>query len=184
MRRLIALAVAVLFMGTAFGVSAFTTGYADRTATIDVVADPNGLVGLDDGNAGDQVGLSGDELTIDFGNTTGATGANTNGYFELGDPANGNQTYAFNVTNNDGQAHALTLNYTLTTDDGNSAANVTYEVYDSTNNQLLTASEESTGTSSADAVAAGETVHVVIKVDTNGMTSGDDLSGTLRVKLE
>lgn len=182
MRRTLVLVIAALLIAVGVGASAFSTGYADRTATIDVVADPNGLIGFEDGNSGDLVGISGDELTIDFSNGS-ATGANTDGYFEIGDPANGNVTSAFNITNNDDTAHTLELNYTLDTADSNSNPNVTYEVYDSSNSQVLTASEESVGTSSTDALAAGETVHVVIKVDTTDMTSSDDLSGDLRVKL-
>lgn len=187
MRKQILVIGIALLAATAYGASAFTTGYADRTATIDVVGDSTALIGLADGNSGDIVGATGgssnDQLVIDFSNTS-ATGANADGYFELGDPANGNTTYAFNITNNDADPHTLTLNYTLDTDDGNTGANVTYEVYDSSNNQVLTATDESTGSSATDGFTSGETLHVVVKVDTTGLDSSNDLSGTLRVKAE
>lgn len=186
MRKTILVMGIALLVATTYGTAAYTTGYADRTATIDVVADSTALIGLEDGNSGDIVGDTGgssnDQLVIDFSNTS-ASGANADGYFELGDPANGNSTYAFNITNNGADARTLTLNYTLDTDDGNGEANVTFEVYDSSNNQVLTADDESTGSSSTDGFASGETVHVVVKVDTTGLDSNDDLSGTLRVKL-
>jgi len=183
MRRVAVFSAALLIVLGAFGASAFTSGYVDRTASVDVVADDVGLVGLTDGNAGSLVDTSGDKLSIDF-SSAGGSGANADGYFELGDPNNGNETYAFNITNNDNSAHTLSLNYTLDTEDSDSGANVTFEVYDSTDSQLLSATDENgEQSSSTDAVASGETVHAVVIVDTTGKTSSDDLSGTLRVKM-
>jgi len=184
MKKAAVASIALLLVLGAFGASALSTGYVDRTASIDVVADDSGLIGLTDGNAGSLVDTSGDKLTIDFSQAS-ASGANADGHFELGDPANGNQTHAFNITNNDNAAHTLSLNYTLDTDDSESGANVTYEVYDSTNTQLLKATDENgEQSSSTDAVSSGETVHAVVIVDTTDKTSSDDLSGTLRVKLK
>jgi len=183
MKKMAIVSVALLLVLAAFGASALTSAYVDRTASIDVVSDDSGLVGLSDGNSGSLVQVSGDQLQIDF-SASGANGVNTDGQFELGDPANGNETYAFNITNNDDTAHTLSLNYTLDTDDSDSGANVTYEVYGSNNSQLLTATDENGEQSSAtDALSSGETVHVVVIVDTTGKTSSDNLSGTLRVKL-
>jgi len=183
MRKTFTLAIATMLLITAFGAGAFTTGYADRTSTIDVVADSNNaLIGLEDGNTGDIVGASGDQLTIDFTNAS-ANGANADAYFELGDNSSGNQTYAFKVTNNDGANHKLTLNYTLDTADADSSANVTFEVFDASNTHLLTASEESVGSTADGAFTSGQTVYVVVKVDTTDLATSDSLSGTLRVKL-
>lgn len=183
MKKIAIVSVALLLVLGAFGASALTSAYVDRTASIDVVSDDTGLVGLSDGNSGSLVQVSGDQLQIDF-SSSGANGVNTDGQFELGDPANGNQTYAFNITNNDDVAHTLSLNYTLDTAESESGANVTYEVYDSNNTQLLAATDENgEQSSSTDALSSGETVHVVVIVDTTDKTSSDDLSGTLRVKL-
>lgn len=179
-----AIAVILLLLASSlYGSSAFTTAYVDRSASIDVVKDSNGFIGLSDGNSGGLVKMDGDELTIDF-TSGGASGANVDAVFELGDPSNGNETYAFNITNNDDVAHTLSLNYTLDTDDADTDKNVKFMVYDSTNNKLLTATDESgEASSSTDALSSAETVHTVVVVNTTSKSSSDDLSGTLRIKM-
>lgn len=183
MSRTVLYVAALTVIASVFGASAFTTGYADRTASITVATDTDALVGLADGNSGDLVSVTGDQLTIDFSNT-GVAGPNEDATFILGDNSSGNVTYAFTITNNDAAAHTLKLQYTSNSPDGDSTDNVEFNVYDSANTQLVRATDENgEQASSADAVASGETVTVVIVVDTTSKATGADMGGTLRVTL-
>lgn len=170
------------------GASAFTAATVERQANADVVADENGLVGLADGNSGNLVyqDAATDQLVIDFENGT-ALGANTDALFELGDPAAPGSSQAFQVTNNDDEAHQLTAAYTLDADDGNTAANLEFQVYDSTGTLVGTVTEEGQ-TVSMDAQAAAS-YDVVMVVDTghgtaDTLTSTEDLSGTLAFTVD
>jgi hypothetical protein len=176
-----------MIAATAAGASAFTAATVDRQANTDVVADQNGLVGLTDGNSGNLVfqDASTDQLVIDFGNGT-ATGANTDARFELGNPASPSTSQAFQLRNNDAEAHAVTVSYALDADDGNTDDNYEFRIYDSTDTQVGTVTEEgATVVLNAD---AGESYNVVVVVDTGHstgtLTSTSDLSGTLSLTVD
>ncbi|MEF8786895.1 MAG: hypothetical protein V5A45_13250 [Haloarculaceae archaeon] len=176
----------ILVAGVSVGTSAFTSATVERQADANVVTDENGLLGLTDGNSGNLVYQdSADQLAIDFTNGT-ADGANTDALFELGDPANPGASKAFQVTNNDAEAHKITAGYTLDADDGNSVANLEFQVYDDTGALVGNVTEEGQ-TVSMDAAAA-ETYDVVVVVDTghgtDTLTSTADLSGTLALTID
>lgn len=179
--RILTVAMVVIAISAAVGMSAFTSGNVERSANVNVVNDDVGLIGLEDGNSGELVTQDGTtgELTIDF--TSGsANGVNPSAHFELGDPANGNETMAFNITNNAAQSVDLTMDYTLTNTESDGDANIRFQVYDGTGTQVANVTEHS-GAQNINGVASGTTHYVVIVVDTNGLTSSDDLSGTLKV---
>lgn len=175
-----ALAVAFIAIAAVVGASAYTTGTVSRTATMDVVNDNEGLIALEDGTSGGLVDTSSGQLAIDF-TQGGAAGVNADATFELGDPANANESSAFNITNLDTKSHDFTLDYTLDSDDGNTDQNVQLQVYDSTGSEIATFSEEGDGSTTLSGISSGQTVYVVVVVDTNGLTTSEDLSGTLTV---
>lgn len=188
MFKTVMLAGVVLVAATAAGASAFTAATVERQANTDVVADEDGLVGLTDGNSGNLVyqDASSDQLVIDFENGT-ALGANTDAMFELGDPANPGTSQAFQVRNNDDEAHAISVSYTLDADDGNSDDNYEFRIFDSTGTSVGTVTEE--GTTASLAADAGESYNVVVVVDTGHgsagtLTSTSDLSGTLSFTID
>lgn len=167
------------------GASSFTKATLDRDTNINVVADDSGVIALIDGDSGDvvQVDSSTGELTIDF--TIGsASGVNVNSTYELGNPDWSSDTdeQAFNITNQDGVSHTITLNYTVDSGDGegDSFDSVKFEVFDSTATNVATASEETDGSFTA---ASGETFATVVIVNTtvSGVDKNSDLSGTLNV---
>jgi hypothetical protein len=176
----------ILVAGGAVGTSAFTTATIDRQADADVTTDSNGLLGLSDGNSGNLVYQNAnDQLAVNFANGT-ATGANTDALFELGDPSAPGTSQAFQVTNNDAEAHQITASYTPDTDDGNTAANLEFKVYDS-GTLVGTADEEGTNVSMDASV--GQTFDVVVVVDTGHgsaatLSSTDDLTGTLEFRID
>ncbi len=186
--RTILVAGIMLVAAMTVGASAFTAATVERQANADVVADENGLVGLIDGNSGNLVyqDAGTDQLVIDFENGT-ATGANTDALFELGDPANPGTSQAFRVKNNDDEAHRINASYTLDADDGNTAANLQFNIYDSTGTLVGTVTEEGQSvTMDASAAAAYD---VVVIVDTghgsaDTVTSTADLSGTLAFTID
>lgn len=177
----------ILVAGVSVGTSAFTSATVERQANADVVTDTNGLLGLADGNSGNLVyENSEDQLEIDFENGT-ALGANTDALFKLGNPAAPGTSQAFQVTNNDAESHQITAAYTPDADDGNSASNIEFRVYDDANSLVGTVDEEGQ-TVSMDA-AADQSYNVVVVVDTghggaDTLTSVDDLSGTLAFTID
>jgi hypothetical protein len=178
-KKIIPIAVIVIALTATLGVSAYTTGSLDRSSNVNVVSDDIGLIGLEDGTSGSLVQQnSSGALTVDFTNA-GGSGVNTEAHFELGNPSDATNQSAFNITNNDGEAHDLTVKYTGA-DTGDGDANIQFQIHDSTGTQVATVSEDSTS-ATISSVSSGSTYYVVIVVDTHGVTTGEDLSGTLSV---
>lgn len=172
------LAVMLIVASGAFAASAYTSGSVERSANVNVVTDDVGLIALQDGNSGGLVYQnSTGALAIDF-TAGGASGANTEAHFELGNPGSANTSYAFNITNLDAESH--TFNVAYSGSDSNTASNIEFQVYDGTGALLGTADEQG-NSASLSGVASGQTLYVVIVVDTHGLTSADDLSGTLTI---
>lgn len=172
----------VIAVSAMLGASAYTTGTVSRSATIDVVADDAGLIALSDGTSGDLVTQSSDgTLAIDF-TRGGAGGVNVDASYELGNPSDPVNQTAFNISNLDAESHDLTIEYTgvdaAATGDG--TANIQYQVYDSSGTQVAMVSEEDTS-KTISSVASGDTLYVVMVIDTTGLTSSTSLSGTLTV---
>ncbi|WP_267641121.1 hypothetical protein [Haloarchaeobius amylolyticus] len=173
------IAVVLVVSGLVVGASAFTTGAVERSANVQVVPDSSGLIGLEDGTSGNIVSTNtSGALSIDFAQGS-ATGVNAEAYFEVGNPNDAVNGSAFNITNNDGQSHDITVSYTPVAT-GDTSENVQFRIYDSTGALVTTVSEENTS-QTIQTVASGATHHVVIVVDTKGVSSGTDLSGTLNV---
>ena len=180
--KIAVLAVAVIAVSATLGASAYTTGNVSRTANIDVVTDDAGLIALADGTSGDLVTQSGDQLAIDF-TAGGAGGVNTDAHYELGNPSDPTNQTAFNISNLDAEAHSFTVEYTNvnTNATGDGTENIQYRVYDSSGTEQAIVSEESTSNSATINVASGETLYVVMVIDTTGLDSSADLSGTFNV---
>ena len=169
----------VLVISMTFAATAYTTGSVTRSANVNVVNDDTGLIALEDGTSGDLVyqNASG-ALEIDF-TKGGAGGVNTAAHFELGDPSSANTSYAFNISNMDVESHDISLDYSGS--DGQDADNnIEFQVYDASGTLQTTASEE-TGAVNVAGVSSGQTLYVVVVVDTHGLDSTADLSGTLKV---
>jgi hypothetical protein len=188
MARILTIVVAgLMLVGTAsFGASAFTAATVDRQATVDVVADDNGLLALTDGNSGNLVFQDGttEQLGIDFGNNT-AGGANVNAEFELGDPAGPSSSNAFTIENRDDEQHEINVAYTGAST--NTEENLNISIYDSTDTLVDSVNEE--GTTAAFTAPADKTFYVVVTVDTGGgsaadLTSATDLSGTVSFTID
>lgn len=178
--KLATVAVAVIAITATLGVSAYTTGSVDRSSNVNVVNDDAGLIGLADGTSGNLIQQnSTGALTIDF-TRGGASGVNTEAHFELGNPSDPTNQSAFNVTNNDAESHDLTIEYTGATGTSDTDANIQFQVYDNTGTSVGTVSEESTSLTITGA-PSGATYYVVLVVDTHGLDTTADLSGTLTV---
>ena len=182
------LMASLLLVGTvSIGASAFTAATVERSASVDVVADNEGLLALTDGNSGDLVFQDGstEQLGIDFASGD-AAGANPNATFELGDPADPTVSNAFTIENQDAEQHQINVAYTGATQ--NSEENLNFEIYDSTGTSVGTVTEE--GTTASFTAPAAETFYTVVTVDTGGgsaatdLTSADDLSGTISFTID
>lgn len=174
------LVVLVAISSAAFAASASTTGGVDRASNVDVVSDDKGLLSIQDGTTGGLVHQnSTGALEIDFTKGT-ANGVNTAANFSIGDTTSANTSYAFNVTNQDTTTHSLTFDYSGS-DSQDTGDNVQFRLYDSSGSYLGTASEE--GSFAASSVAPGDTVYVVLVVDTHGLDTNADLSGTLSITV-
>jgi len=182
------LMASLLLVGTvSIGASAFTAATVERSASVDVVADNEGLLALTDGNSGDLVFQDGstEQLGIDFASGD-AAGANPNATFELGNPADPTVSNAFTIENQDAEQHQINVAYTGATQ--NSEENLNFEIYDSTGTSVGTVTEE--GTTASFTAPAAETFYTVVTVDTGGgsaatdLTSADDLSGTVSFTID
>lgn len=176
--------VALILSTGMIGASSFTTATLERDTNINVVADDSGVIALIDGDSGDVVKQdSNGELKIDF--TVGsASGVNVDSIYELGNPdwSSNTDEQAFNISNEDGVDHTITLNYTVASGDGqgDSPDSVTFKVFNSSANNVATATEDADASFTA---ASGETFATVVIVNTtmSGITNSSDLSGTLNV---
>lgn len=178
--KLAGVGVAVLLVVSLLGASAFTSASLDRSANVNVVSDDVGLIALEDGTSGPLVSQnSSGALAIDFTNASGS-GVNTEATYTLGDEADPSNRSAFNITNNGGETHTIDVNYSADVADGDADQNLQFKIYDGSNTLVDTASEEGSGVSLPD-VPAGTTYYVVIVADTHGLSTSDDLSGTLTV---
>lgn len=170
--------VVLALVALSFAASAYTTGSVDRQSTVNVVNDDAGLIALQDGTSGDLVKInSSGALEIDF-TSGGASGVNTEAKYELGNPSDPTNQTAFNISNQDAESHDISLSYSGS-DSEDTDQNVQFQVYDSTGTKVATASEE--GGATITGAASGSTYYVVLVVDTYGLTSSSDLSGTLTV---
>jgi len=172
-----ALLVGLLVASSFVGAAAFTNASVDRSASIDVVNDEDGIIGLAPGSTS-VVTMNSGELTIDAA-VGDAKGINTEATMEIGDSANPSTTYAFNVTNNAGKQKSFEMGYAVSGTDSDASDDVTFTVYKSDGSQVTTISEES-GTKSF-TIDSGATYYVVVSLDTTGNPTGDDLSGTLTI---
>lgn len=163
--------------------TAFTTGSVDRQANIQVVNDSQGLIGLEDGTSGDQIRLNeSGALLIDMSTDEGAAGLNAEAKFEFGNPDNPTNQTAFTITNNDAETHDVSLGYATDSDDGNSADNIQFRIYDSAG--LVGTVSEETGEVTAAGTGPGETLYVVMVVDTRGVDGGTSYNGTVTVTVD
>lgn len=174
-----------LLVGVAFiGASAFTTATLERDANIDVVADPSGIIALQDGTSGGLVQQEANgEIAIDFENAGAGLGANVQSRYELGDPANPTTEYAFNITNQDTVSHQIELEYTVADGTGvGDGVNATeFQAYvGGTPVDAIESEEAGTATYSLN---SGQTSEVVVIVDTRkgNLQSTGNLSGTLNI---
>ena len=178
--KLAILAIVVLVASATLGAMAYTTGSVSRSVSADVVTDDTGLISLQAGQSGLVYQKNSGALTVDFTNKATAGGVNVDAKFEIGDTANANSSYAFNVTNLDAESHDFTFDYSGTTNaTTDTDPNIQFKVYDAAGNEVGMASEE--GASGLVTISAGETVYVVVVVDTHGLDSTADLSGTLKI---
>lgn len=187
MKLNIAVVSAVLILGAAaLGTAAFTTASVDRTTSLDVVDDTQGLIALD--ASPDASGLVTDgsdgQLSIDF-TQGGAGGANVNAQFTIGDNSTFDHTttadYAFTITNQDTASHSFSIDYTGVTEASSGTDNLKFVVYDDADTLQTIVTEESGSQSLS--IGSGSTVYVVMVVDTTSYSDndGNDLSGTLEI---
>lgn len=173
-RTLVVLVALVAVVGVT-GASAFTTATVARDAQINVENDANGIVGLD-GNE-NVAGISdGDTLSL---NLDESAALNNEATFTFGNSSNPTTTEAFVLQNNASEPADLTLSYSVNGTDSSTTDNVEFAVYDSSGDQAQTFAEG--GSTSLTGVASDEKYFVVITIDTTGLASTDDLSGTLTV---
>ena len=178
--KLATLAIVVLVASATLGAMAYTTGSVSRSVSADVVTDDTGLISLQAGQSGLVYQKNSGALTVDFTNQATAGGVNVDANFTIGNEANANTTYAFNVTNLDAESHDFTFDYSGTTNaTADTDANIQFKIYDASGNLVDTASEESA--SGLVTIGTGATYYVVVVVDTHGLDSTADLSGTLKI---
>lgn len=170
----IILVTAMLFGGSVFAASAFTSAEVTRSASIDVVADNNGIITLTPGSTSAVYLDSNGAMTIDAAQS--AQGLNVEGSFTYGDTADPANSNAFSMTNSDSQTRTFTVAANNFANTQSSPSAVQYKIYDSTGNQIGVVDQNTDQTFD---VASGETIYVVLETDTTGLDSNADLSHDL-----
>lgn len=169
-----------------FPTGAFTATTVERGVTVSVAEDAEGLVALIDGHPGGLVEqTSGGVLTIDFTNG-GGQGANEEATFTLGSHNTPMSNNAFRIVNQGKQPRDFDFSYSLSNSasDSDSDENLLFTFYFDTNDdnvlESFTVSEENTQVS-IPSVGVGESIYVIVELDSNGLTQSADLSGNLEV---
>lgn len=164
----------MLFAGTVFAASAFTTAEVTRDANINVVADNTGIITLTPGSTSAVSLNSSGAMEI---NAAGdATGLNVEGVFTYGDSTSPSTDNAFSITNADTQQRTFTIAANNFADNQGQTGAVTYEVYDDTGTSMGTVDAANDLTVD---LSAGQEVFVVITTDTTGLDDTADLSHDL-----
>lgn len=182
---LLAPVIVILAVALTFPTSAFTTTTLERGVTVSVASDDQGLVALIDGHPGGGVVEQTQQgsLSIDF-RKGGANGANVEAEFTLGDPSNPTTNQAFRIVNQGTQERDFTFTYTLHNpgQDG-SGENVRFELFRSGGPPAAAVVSETTGGQTITSVGVGESLYVVVKINTIGVNQAQntDLSGTLEI---
>jgi len=210
-RRKFLIGMGSLAAGTAAatGTGAFTAMSATRDANIDVVTDSDGLIGLVDTSDGNVVRTTDNgELTIDFTADGNAGGVNIDSQYQIGyirgsnkgfipnglnDQIDDTDATAFEIVNNDTQAHTLNASYECNANDiGN--ASVFWQFHVKTRQHNMEVSGTNTYASIQEVPKVnqndsrflpGDSVDVSLLVDTRDVTqdpSNLDLSGTLTIE--
>ena len=186
MTRKVSLAVLVvgfLVASSFVGTAAFTTATVTRSSSVGISADDTAVIGLDAGDNVAGVSDTGDKLNVNLGN---GNGLNIESSFVYGDSSSveANDDYAVAMTNNAGSSVEFTVNYNVDTDPGSSTS-LEFKFYDGDSSPLQASGSHVVvtegGSGQTFTLTSGQTVYIVISVDTSGLTSGDDLSGDLEI---
>lgn len=163
-----------LASATTIGSIAFTTASVSRSVTSNIAADSSAIIGLTAGSVAAVTEDGSGQLVIDTA-VGSASGLNSDGSFTYGDTANPATTFAFSVTNNDGNPHDLTVGISGMILPG--SATFTISLYESDGTLIGDATPSTDVTHTG--WAAAETIYAVITIDTSGTTSADSISGTI-----
>jgi hypothetical protein len=191
-RRLFAVVLVALAVAVLASTVALSSVSGDRTTEVSVASDATAYLALEDGHpAGGLVRQTGEgTLAIDF-TYGGGAGANAASQYVLGSTQTPIGNHAFAVHNRGTMPVNLTLRYDLASG-GQSGGpeSVRFDLFvDRGGDGSIDGTEtltENTGTNTATVagLAPGESVYVVLVVDTAGLGPGSDLGGELVVDAD
>lgn len=176
-----AIAGLVLGVPVILATGAFSSATIERTASVNVASDSEGLLGLKDGHPGQDIVIEKEDGTLAIDLSPGdAAGVNAGGTFLIGSNDQPMNDHAFRIVHQGTQPVSVTLNYDLSGSDPDGAANVKFDVYDGVDQSHLGQATEAAGTTIPN-VQPGDTLYVVIEIDTKGVSKGNDLSGAMDI---
>lgn len=172
--------------GALAGSGAFTTGtLEDRAAVIPVAADSEGNFRLFSGPDQGMVRENPEthRLEIDFQQFVEQdyAGANVGAEFWLGDDADPTNSYAFGMENRSGSDLDVTFDYQVDDESNNDPyeSALEFQIFDDVGD--LRATHRAPNSTTTFGMDEGETLYIVLLVDsTNGLTA-NDLSGALTI---
>jgi hypothetical protein len=187
---LLALVVGLLVASSFVGAAAFTSATVTRDSTVGVSADTSALVGLEPGSVNGVSETSEGKLNVNLAGT--ATGLNIDSTFTYGDASSvsSSNAYAFKMTNGYDGKQTYTVEYkqdsSTFSDSAGSTDNLKFEFYTGDSTPLTDSTGDNVvitegGNGQSFELTSGQTVYVVISVDTNGLVSSDDLSGQIKI---
>lgn len=160
---------------------AFSSTTIERTASVNVASDSEGLLALRDGHPNQDIVVEKADGTLAIDLTPGdAAGVNKGGTFFIGSNDQPMSDHAFRIVHQGTQPVSITLNYDLSGSDPSGSANVKFDVYDGVDGSHLGQATETAGTTVPN-VQPGDTLYVVVEIDTKGVSKGNDLSGAMDI---
>jgi hypothetical protein len=154
--------------------SAFTTATVERDATVSMETDTNGVIQLEAGTV-NGISNTGDELQIEL------TDLNTNGEFVFGNPSDPTSTYAINITNSDGDSHDFSAKYAIESDPAEDTDNVEFATYNGSGDSVANFTEGATWNDLTN-LSDGDSLYVVLTINTTDVSSENALDGTLHIR--
>ena len=175
--------------------AAYNSFSVSREAKINVVQDGAGILNLQAGNSpAVQIPNSSNKLTIDLSQLGGSTnGINQDATLGIGDGSNvSGGDHAFSFTNQASSSRDISFEYDTNlanSADTSTSENVTFEFYsgdgsqvtDGSGNAVRATEEDSAPTTIS--VGSGSTYYTVLSIDTTGLGTDANLSGTLTISI-
>lgn len=174
--------IAALLIGLSlsFATLGFTLFEADRSASVDIVGDDEGILTLTPGENTDVVFLNDDEaLELDLSETD-ADGLNVDSTLEIGEYDEPDESEAFRITNTLEEDIDVTFEYDTDQEDGE----VNLNIVDDGGDELGSFDATDEEADASFGLDDGEDAYVAFEFDSDSLDAGEEFSGDMSITAE